>query len=501
MTEVIFGSPGCGKTTALLQIVEDEIARGTAPNKISYLTFTKRGAEEAITRACEKFNLTPKQLPHFRTLHSLCFRTLGMRRGDVMEGRKLREFADWAGVRLSGKWSDDGTFAGFESADRILFMENLARVRQVPLRDQYDADDDDLNWTQVLHLSKALAMWKREKGLHDYTDMLSEFVRSGVKLNLEVLIIDEGQDLSKLQWAVVRQLAEGCRRVVVAGDDDQAIYQWAGADAAHLVDMAGDVRVLGQSYRVPRAVQTLANTIISPVLHRREKEWKAKDVEGTVDRAMDIDELDLDGPEILILARNAFVLDEHIQPVLRERGIVWERNNKSSIPADVLAAVTDWERLRRGESVTLPGVRQIYEFMSSDVGYKRGFRTLPLDDDEYPEGVNIATLQRVGGLLTTRIWHEALDRLPQLDSSYILAARRRGERLTRKPRVRLSTIHGSKGGEAEHVILMLGMAPRSYREMESNPDTERRVFYVGVTRAKQRLTIVTGRNQLIYPEL
>lgn len=488
--EIILGPPGTGKTTHLLELVDGELGRGVAPSRIGYVTFTRRGAEEAINRACEKFGLSSKDLPYFRTLHSLCFRQLGLRRGDVLEGTKLKEFARYAGVEINGKWSDDGTLTGFGVGDRILFMENVARVREVPLRAAYDADCDNLPWREVERVIKALELFKQSKGLMDYTDMLMEFVRTGLRVDLEVLFVDEAQDLSALQWSVVRQLALGARRLIVAGDDDQAIYRWAGADSDHLVDMEGDVRVLGQSWRVPPAIQKVANRVIGNVRKRRNKAWEPRqDSAGAVARASRFHEVDCGEGEVLVLARNAYVIREQVEPELQRQGIVYEINGHSSISMSILEAITSWETLRKGEAISVEAARAVYEHMSSGKGVRRGFKQLP--DIEDGTMLGMGDLRERGGLLVDTIWHEALDRLPQKDMSYILAARRRGERLTQRPRVRVSTIHGSKGGQADHVVLLREMAKRTHREMiNGGEEDEARVWYVGATRARERLTLV-----------
>lgn len=495
--EIILGPPGTGKTTRLVGIVEEELARGVSPDRVAYVSFTRRAADEAAGRACEKFHLERSQMPWFRTLHSLCFRWLGLKSADVLEGSRLQEFADYAGVRVTRRWSEDGTLAGYEIGDRVLFMENLARVRGVTLRQQYEEDADEISWSVVQNVAGSLVKFKRAHGLVDYTDMLTQFVEQAARLRLEVLIVDESQDNSALQWNVVRQLAAGCRRVAVAGDDDQAIYRWAGADVDQFVDMRGDVSVLGQSWRVPRAVQRVAAGVIGRVRRRRPKEWAARDEEGAVERAAAFSRVDVAGEDVLVLARNVYVLKEQIEPELRAAGVVYERNGRSSIPEGMLGAVETWERLRRGESVAVPDARQTYEFLSSRRGVKHGHKKLPGFDEE--STVTIAELRERGGLLADGPWFEALDRLPREDVEYVRRARSRGERLRGRPRVRVSTIHGSKGGQADHVVLMTEMAKRTHREMEASPEDEARVFYVAATRAKERLTIVSAQTSQFYP--
>jgi DNA helicase-2/ATP-dependent DNA helicase PcrA len=496
--EIILGPPGCGKTTSLLDIVDEELARGTEPEKIGFVSFTRKAADEAAERAATRFNLPRSRFPWFRTIHSTCFRRLGMRRDDVLEGRRLQEFGHYAGIRITGRWTDDGTMSGFELGDRIIFMENLSRVKGTSLRDEYHEISDNLPWREVERVAAALAQFKRERGLMDYTDMLSEFVAADRDLGLEVLLCDESQDSSFLQWQVIGLMARSCRRVVVGADDDQAIFSWSGADVEHLISLPGTVRVLDQSYRVPRKVQALASSIIDRVHNRRPKEWKARDSEGVVGHAVSAEELSWDDPDtggnsppILVLARNAFVLRDQVIPTLRRQGVLYEKSGYPSIAPGILEAITHWERLRQGASLPVGACQEIYRHMSSGARIARGFKELPGMDDS--EELSMTDLRQRGGLLTEAIWHEAMDRLPRDDVGYIVRMRQRGERLKARPRVWLSTIHSAKGGEADHVVLFKEVARRTAREANINPDAERRVWYVGCTRAKEKLTIVESQ--------
>lgn len=489
--EILFGPPGTGKTTTLLGLVERELERGVSPDRIGYISFTRRAAEEAISRASQRFGLDRKEFPYFKTIHSLCFKSLALKSAEVLEGKRLRAFGDLIGIEISEYVSlEEGSVFGFKKGDRILFMENLSRVREVSLRQQYDLNDDDLSWWEVERVANALQRYKDENNLYDYTDMLSMFVERGYQPDIEVLFVDEAQDLSPLQWRVVEKLTNTCRRVIIAGDDDQAIYRWAGADVNHLIDMEGDSNVLSQSWRVPRQIQAIADSVIRRVSKRREKIWSPRASEGSVDWLAHFDEVDLDSfDSTLVLARNNFLF-KTIESQIRAAGHLYEYRGGRSISADTVDAILSWTRLTRGECVTVPQARTIYEHMSSGPRIKRGFKLLPgLQDDEQ---VSLKDLQDRGGLVIgADPWFAALDRLTEREITYVRAILRRNKgKIPDRPKVRLSTIHGIKGGEAERVVLLTDMAQRTHQEMYQQPDDEARVWYVAVTRAKDALQII-----------
>ena len=135
-------------------------------------------------------------------------------------------------------------------------------------------------------------------------------------------------------------------------------------------------------------------------------------------------------------------------------------------------------------------VRKIYNFMSVGNRVQRGFKKLPAVDDQ--DMVTFDTLSADHGLLATKemIWSDAMDKLPETDRAYITSLLRRGEKFNGIPRITASTIHGSKGGEADNVVLFTDLSPAADEDMRINPDDMHRVFYVGVTRTKKNLYIV-----------
>ena len=73
-TKIILGPPGTGKTHNLLNLVEQELAKGTPPDRIAFVAFTKKAASEARDRAMKKLNLEEQHLPYFMSNAESCRR-------------------------------------------------------------------------------------------------------------------------------------------------------------------------------------------------------------------------------------------------------------------------------------------------------------------------------------------------------------------------------------------------------------------------------------------
>ena len=495
----IFGPPGTGKTTTLLDMVDRALEAGTNSHRIAFVAFTRKAAHEARDRAAKRFNLDPKEdLPYFRTLHSLALAQTDIRVEQIMQHEDYKELSSQIGYSFSGSSTNVDTVAdNLLANDPVLGLINLARLRKISLRDQYNQSNIDLDWMLVLFISKALKEFKETRNKYDFTDMLVLFAESADKYcpRFDLTFLDEAQDLSPLQWDIAHALDRKSEKMYVAGDDDQAIYRWAGADVDQFINLEGGSETLSQSFRIPKKVHSIADKISRRMSKRFPKQYKPKDEEGLVKWIYSINEIDMDKGTWMILSQAGYMLSP-VKHDLRSNGYLFSHMGHRSISEKISSAVNGWEQMRKGKTITGDVARNIYSFMSTGDRVKRGFKKLANLSDE--DEVSLADLQEHFGLLVgdDLIWHEAMNKMPETDRAYITKLLRKGEKFNGEPRIAVSTIHGSKGGEAENVVLFTDISPAADADMRINADDIHRTFYVGVTRTKKNLYIVAAEDAM-----
>jgi superfamily I DNA/RNA helicase len=220
--QIILGPPGTGKTTKCISIVDDELQSGIRPEQILFTTFTKKGANEAILRACEKFKFKRAQLPYFRTIHSLVFQELHLAREDVMQLRDYKRIGDALGLQFGYTDLSEGMAVPTSNiGDQMLYVLGLSRARMVTEEEQFHELDFDFSWYEFKRFLDTLSAYKEQSGLLDFSDMLDRYIADGGILPIKAAIVDEAQDLSKQQWKVIDIVTGGADRKYIAGDDDQ----------------------------------------------------------------------------------------------------------------------------------------------------------------------------------------------------------------------------------------------------------------------------------------
>lgn len=497
------GPPGTGKSTTLLNAVDSYLSSGVAPEDIVFTTFTRAGADEARNRACLRFNLPPNRFPYFRTLHSICFSLLP--KHEVMRWNDWFEVGRMLGVSFSTKLSpEEPVPRGHTKGDFLLSLWSLSRVmRKSPeetFKNRYKwlLGQDSMDFREFEHFIDAVTRYKESCGRIDFTDMLEQYLAHGPLIRPHVAIIDETQDLSLIQWEVVDKLCIGASAVLVAGDDDQCIHEWNGAFPSAFIDLPSTTySVLPQSYRIPASVHRLAEGIIGRVQHRLPKVYQPRPDEGKVEYIDDEHLLDLSKGSWLLLARNISFLQRYVT-LCREFGYLWTSSSVPCIDPNILTAVRAWKKLAKG-TINGTEAQAMYKYLSSGDRIARGFKK-KMEGASREEQFDFEKLFKEYGLVAFKDmpWDMALDVIGPADLSFLRAAETK-ESLDQPPRIDISTIHGAKGREADHVAIISDMSYRTNEAFQTNQDAEHRVWYVGVTRARHSLHILAPTTDKSYP--
>ena len=488
MRTIVLGPPGTGKTTTLLNKVDDYLKQ-TDPDKIGYFAFTQKAAHEARDRAMKQFNLEEDDLPYFRTLHSLAFRKLGLKKDQVMQKRHYKDLGSKLGFPVGYavyQEDHDGTGCTFGSDSEYLRIIQLAQLKNITIEQQYDLKEhvQDLSFSNLRIIFNELKRYKKDYSLIDFNDMITEFTKSDKSPKFDVVFIDEAQDLSLMQWEMARSIWKKTEDSFIAGDDDQAIYKWAGADVDSFIALKGQYLPLTQSYRIPAKVHGLAMGIINRIRNRIGKTWQPKVNEGTLQRHFDVDSIDMTKGDWLVLSRTRHMLTD-IGESLYRQGLYYKNKYKRTNEQGLHEAATAWEYLRQGQLITYKQVESISKYMGPKHWHAKKIKGMAKESF-----YGIDQLVKDYGLQVKTVWYEAFDEAGQTEVDYLRKMRKNGEKLNEKPRIELSTIHGAKGGEATNVVLLTNLTENTMRSYERNPDDENRLFYVGATRTKENLHII-----------
>ena len=471
----VIGPPGTGKTRRLLNEVHRYVKKGIPLERIGYFAFTRKAAGEARDRYLAKNeHLTKKDIKHFQTLHSLAFNNLGLKEENVMQELNYKAIGESCGIQIKYASYENNAWNGiFSSNSEYLNIINLARAKQIDPLEQFDKNE---HLTQVERnkldaINKEINNYKSTYGLIDFTDMLDKFLKKGdIKNKFDVVFVDEAQDLSLIQWAVINKIEEENKGVDIwiAGDDDQAIFGWAGADVNSFINWKAEEIPLEQSERVPSQIQQIALSIIERVEENRlNKNYHPKKEKGEIFERFKLIDIDMTKGDWLILTRTNHLL-KPIPAILKRQGLFFETAQGNSINKSLYEDIQTWNELLQG--LTPPDIkRQRLEELTGEKNFN----------------INLS-------------WDVAFKNVALTKREYMRAMLDNGEKILKKPRIKVSTIHGAKGGEATNVVLFLNQTintKKGARKSKSKQDEEYRVWYVGATRSMKNLYLIRSNNK------
>ena len=458
-----YGPPGTGKTFKLISRSKAYARLGTPLHKIGYFAFSKKAAGVAK----ERMPANEKNLPYFQTLHSFCFNFLDMKKEDIMQPYHYEKFGKEINVKVKYADKYNKEEISYLTCDNPYFqLIHKAVNKCITVREEYELwehDTKEIVWSTLKYISDNLIKYKDAKNLYDFNDLVDLTIKSKDKENFptfKAVFIDEAQDLSPLQWKLFDVFKEKSEDIYLAGDDDQAIFVWAGADVERFIKEPAKERVLKYSKRVSRTVQEESQKPIEKIMGiRKEKHYLPRDYEGESFTIGNLSQVDLTKGKWLILSRT-ISRQVKIAEELKRKDLFYETNKGKSFSVSMYKAAMQYESWTRHQGLEDRIIKDIKEY-TGDVEWNRN-----------------------------KDWFDAFVEADEKEKLYIKNMLDNGENLNTDARIWLSTIHAAKGGEEDNVILCLDMGKKilkSIKRSQEKNDEEHRVWYVGTTRARNNL--------------
>lgn len=477
---MIYGGPGTGKTHALL----DELAlrlKSVPAKEIAYVSYTRQGTYQGVDLAKEQFDLTEADCCYFKTLHSLAYHSLeNVSSSSLVTLNDLRPIITKLGL-------NKGQFSAIER--EIGIAKNKGEENPTILNNGSTAGQQRLT-------REVYDAYKKLINKLDYTDLLLLVKEKGIKVPVKIAFIDEAQDLTTLQWQVVWQFFLDADELIVAGDPNQAIFEWAGADVNYFLKMHTDEqRVLEKSYRCSQAVWNLAKSVYACIKEKAPIPDKGTDEIGfaTVSNTTELPvsyllSMAMKGSTYCLAMQNTY-LDKYIETCVTY-GIMYAvktlgRTNHCVRP-DVRAYFRDLY-----ETITTPSLFQYMIKENAKRPRKDDRRTRKRKEQYEADGVinwdfsdSTAVMQSMFALVCKKVHkkEEQAILIRSIATGYILAP----------DYVLCTNVHQVKGGEADYVLFCDNVA-RMYAAQAERDDGYRdyllRVMYVAVTRAKKGICV------------
>ena len=507
---LIVAGPGSGKTRTLTHRIAYLIRRcGVAPGQCLAITFTRRAADEMRERLQHLLPDVWEQLPIF-TFHSLGLAILqenhnaaGLQRGFRIAAESerlqlLREALHVSEARARRLLSAVSHLKRTRAATDNAQLAEAYRVYQEALERRNLVDYDDL-------IGRAADVLEAEVGL-----------QAAYRDRYRWVCIDEYQDVDEQQVRLIKHLAPPHGNICAIGDPDQAIYGFRGADVRYFKQFETDfvqpqVVRLTRNYRSDRNIVALASQVIAP--------------SGSEQRSVPVL---TDDPNLITVhqapterAEAEFVV-QTLEQLLGGHSFFSLDSGRSASDGAPDLSFSDFAVLYRTEAQT-PAI--IEALARSGMPFQKRAHSLLMDHPGVPSLVGHLRQTSTPGAIVERLeavlasddaapesteWKEAAELLKPL----ALACHDNWERFgaeiavslqvdawdPRADRISLLTLHAAKGLEFPVVFILgceAGLLPLTWGDSDTaEMDEERRLFYVGVTRAQRRLYLCQAQKRL-----
>jgi DNA helicase-2/ATP-dependent DNA helicase PcrA len=572
---MVLAGPGTGKTTVIAGRTEALVRSGVPASSILVVTFTRAAASEMRGRIRASLGSRADGAA-IGTFHGIFY---GMLKGPyhLQSGSVLGEQDRSALIRKLLASCYPGSLRESELPEAV--QKEISRVKgeQIDLSHYYSASLPAETFRKVM---RGYENWKKENRKIDFDDIIlfcwrmlnrSPGILSFWQKKWRYILVDEFQDISPLQYSIVRMLARPEDNLFIVGDDDQSIYRFRGANPLIMLNFPKDypdasVEALRLNYRSTPEILAFAGKVIAKNQNRYPKTIEPTRPGGKPVRLHILKNLSEEAAFLSSGIRRRMKEGEDpsgIAVLVRTNSgmrHVIERFISDRVPfrsADVIPCVYDhWAardlisylelgsggrdrsdflrimnrplRYISREALKDPSVsfRNLYRYYSGkdwmqkriarlendirtigtlslygavcyirkSVGYDDFIRSWASDHD-VPEDVLMSVLDEVADSASN---YKTFAEWKTFIAEYRSQLRERRNSREEKGGVMISTLHASKGTEYDTVYLIdvnEGVIPHKKAVLDADLEEERRMFYVGLTRARKELHLTAVKKR------
>ncbi len=514
----IFGSAGAGKTTTTSELATEIVRKEEGNFENVYGLSLTRAAKWSLIGKLARDDQDRKILSeNILTLHSFAYRRFKAEDNSIRiaDLKTIGEFFTERGLefRVDEEISEDfDTAYGFVDLSKYegnrlyqffitirLSLMHLSIHRISKFINKYQ-EELPVSGKNFINLLQDFLTWLRENNIWDFTRLLTElYKRKDIALEGLLLIVDEAQDIAPINAELLTRYLDNFKYVIIAGDDDQAIFSFASATPDFMLNTPVNKEIiLPVSYRLPRAIWKLARKIIDQNRNRKYKDFKPRNEEGFVDYLYSVDDT-LErilkhkdkGERIFILTRNRVYLQSWVS-ALENSDIPYTVIGKGQkLPTKLIRQLRTVLHIKEGKTISEDVAFELIRFLK--IGRIKGTthaKIAKVLSQVHTSGYSSSTPE---GKIVKFILESPIDRIfAREDRQTLYMWWRRVKNIDEwsNPKIKLGTIHSAKGLEADVVVLDHRITRRVYDEAMNDIELERRVAYVGVTRARQSLYLV-----------
>lgn len=547
---VVLAGAGSGKTRVLvykvLYLIEE---KKVDPYSILMITFTNKAAGEMKERILKMTNF--QHLGFVGTFHSFCAQILRRHgeaigltpRFNIYDEHDQLDLIKQILKKMETKKFSPGYFLNRISAakNQLIDYKNYLEIFS------------DYNASLVADVFESYQKKLKKNKAVDFDDLLVKTVELFTKNPMilkkyqeryRYILVDEFQDTNNVQYLLVRLLGKKYQNLTVVGDFSQSIYSWRGADIKNLEKFQADfskskVFYLEENYRSSQkildfAYRVIVNNQTHPVLHLFTKNHHGEEVSFV--------ELENEEKEAIFIAKEIIKLSENVDKP--DLAVLYRTNAQSRVIEEVflhyglpyllIGGTRFYERkeikdilaylrllINPDDSVSLERVKKIgkkrfqdfkkyyqkvkekieektTDQLMEEIFYHTKYLELYDVDDEndFSRLENIKELKSVAVSFPNLT--DFLQQVALVESEYFEGERRSSG----NQEVKLMTLHQAKGLEFSHVFISgveEGILPHSRSiDDQFQLEEERRLFYVGITRAKRKLYITYTKKRFIF---